>query len=119
MIIVIPTEHHRGLDDKVASHFGRCQTYTFLNKKGEVIEIIENTTEHTGGKGLPPELMKEHGAEVLLCKELGPRAISLCEKLGINVYISKVEKVKDIFNMWQDNKLKKAGLGEACSTHAL
>ena len=58
MKIVIPTNSKIGLNDEIAEHFGRCLTYTFLNEKGEVLEIIENTSEHNGGQGLPPELIK-------------------------------------------------------------
>jgi predicted Fe-Mo cluster-binding NifX family protein len=117
MKIVIPTDGQKGLDETVAQHFGRSLTYTFLNEKGEVVEIIKNTSEHMGGQGLPPELMKQHGADILLCHDLGPRAISLCEELGIGVYTCQAETVKEAFTMWQSNKLKKAGADDACEHH--
>ncbi len=117
MKIVVPTNSKKGLDDKIAEHFGRCLTYTFLNEKGEVIEIIDNISEHMGGTGLPPELMKKHGANVLLCRGLGPRAIDLCKELGIDVYVYQVDTVRDIFELWQSNKLKKAGVEDACEQH--
>lgn len=117
MKIVIPTNSKKGLADEIADHFGRSQTYTFLNEKGEVTEIIDNTSEHMGGNGLPPELMKEYGAEILLCKDIGPRAINLCKELGIDVYVHEAEKVKDIFEFWQNNKIKKAGPEDACRQH--
>ncbi len=117
MKIVIPTDSKKGLDDQIAEHFGRCLTYTFLNEKGEVIEIIDNISEHSGGIGLPPKLMKEHGADVLLCKGIGPRAINLCKELEIDVYVYQVDTVKEIFNLWQNNKLKKAGEEDACEEH--
>ena len=119
MKIVIPTNNKKGLNDKVADHFGRCLTYTFLNEKGKVIEIIDNTSEHMGGNGLPPELMKKHGANVLLCKDLGPRALNLCQKLGIEVYVCGAETVREIFEMWENNKLKKAGTEDVCEQHKL
>jgi len=119
MKIVIPTNTKKGLDDKIAEHFGRCLTYTFLNEKGKVIEVINNISEHMGGTGLPPELMKKHGADVLLCKDLGPRAIDLCKKLGIDVYVYQAETVKDIFELWQNKKLKKAGVEDACEQHKI
>jgi len=103
--IVIPTDDQNGLNEKVAQHFGRCNTYTFLNEKGEVVETIKNTSEHMGGQGLPPELMKQHGADILLCRDLGPKAISLCAELGIDVYACQAETVKEIFDMWRNNKL--------------
>jgi len=117
MKLVIPTNGKKGLDDKIVDHFGRCLTYTFLNEKGEILEIIDNISEHGGGFGLPPELIKKHGANVLLCKDIGPRAINLCQKLGIEVYVYQTETVKDIFELWKNNKLKKAGIEDACEQH--
>jgi len=117
MKIVIPTDNKKGLDNKVAEHFGRCNTYTFLDEKGKVIEIIENTSEHMGGKGLPTELMKEHGANVLLCKGLGPRALNLCEQYRIGVYVCQAETVKEIFELWKNKRIKKASLEDVCEEH--
>lgn len=117
MKIVIPTNNKKGLNDKIAEHFGRCLTYTFLNEKGDVVEIIDNTSEHMGGKGLPPELMKKHGADILLCKDLGPRALNLCQELEIEVYVCQAETVKEIFEMWESNKIKKAGTEDVCEEH--
>lgn len=119
MKIVIPTNNKKGLDDKVGEHFGRCPTYTFIDGKGEVIEIIDNTSEHMGGKGLPPELMKKHGADILLCRELGPRALNLCRALGMEVYVCQAETVKEIFKMWENGEIKKAGAGDVCKQHKL
>jgi len=117
MRLVIPTNSKEGLNDKIAEHFGRCFTYTFLNEKGEVIEIIDNTSEHMGGTGLPPELMKKHRADVLLCRDIGPRAIDLCKKLGIDVYVYQAKTVEEFFQLWQNNKLKKANAEDACEQH--
>jgi len=120
MKIIIPTDDKKGLDGKIAKHFGRCLTYTFLNEKGKVTEIIDNTSEHMGGAGLPPELMKKHGADILLCQDLGLRAIALCQKLKIKVYYIKKEQantVKEAFQLWQKNKLKKASAEDACQKH--
>jgi len=115
--IVIPTNNKKGLDNNVAEHFGRCQTYTFLDEKGKVIKIIDNTSEHMGGLGLPPELMKKHGANILLCGGLGPRALDLCKQFGIEVYVIKAKTVKKIFTIWKSSKIKKAGLDDVCEEH--
>ena len=115
--IAIPTNDKKGLEDTVAEHFGRCLTYTFLNEKGEIVEIIDNTSEDRGGKGLPPELIKKHGADVLLCQDLGPRALNLCQELGIEVYVYQMGTVKEIFKMWKNGKTKKAGTEDVCEEH--
>ncbi len=108
MKIAIPTDGKNGIEDAVAEHFGRCQTYTFLNEKGEVLDIIDNVSEDMGGNGLPPELIKEHGADVLLCKDIGPKAVVLSKKLGIKVYIGQAKTVREIFEIWESGKIKKA-----------
>jgi len=117
MKVVIPTESKKGLDDSVALHFGRCDTYTLLDENGNLLEVIDNTSEHMGGTGLPPELMKKHGADVLLCRGLGPRAIQLCNEFEIDVYVTDAETVKEIFDLWKNKKLKKADLGDVCEEH--
>jgi len=117
--IVVPTDNNKGLEGKVAQHFGRCNTYTFLDDKGQVLEIIKNTSEHMGGTGLPPELMKKHYANILLCQELGPRALNLCAQLGIEVYVCQAKTVRGIFNMWKNHKVKKADLSNICQEHQL
>ena len=114
MKIVIPTDDKKGLDSAVAEHFGRCNTYTFLDENGDVVEIIDNISEHAGGTGLPPELMKKHGADILLCKGLGLKALNLCGQFGIDVYVCPLETVKEIFEMWKNNKIKKADTGDVC-----
>ena len=116
-IIVIPTEDKKGLKALVAEHFGRCQTYTFLDDKGKIIKTIDNTSEHMEGLDFPPELMKKHGAEILLCKDLGSRAYDLCKRLGIEVCIVGTGTVKDVFEMWKNNKYKKAEQEDVCQEH--
>ncbi len=119
MKIVIPTEDKKGINDRIADHFGRCNTYTFLDEKGKVVEIVDNTSEHMGGQGLPPELMKKHKASVLLCRGLGPRALNLCREFDIEVYVNQAETVRDIFEMWKNNKLQKASFEDVCEEHKL
>ena len=119
MKIAIPTDNKKGLNDRVAEHFGRCSTYTFLDEKGEIIEINNNTSKHKGGTGLPPELMKKCGANVLLCKGLGPRALNLCKRFGIDVYVFQAETVKEIFELWKNNRIKKADLEDVCERHRI
>jgi len=117
MRITIPTNGKRGMDEEVAQHFGRCSTYTIIDENGKLLEIIDNTSEHMGGSGLPPELMKKHGTNVLLCRDLGPRAILLCKELKIEVYVGHANTVKEMFDVWKSGSMKKAGIDDACEQH--
>jgi predicted Fe-Mo cluster-binding NifX family protein len=117
MKIVIPTEDKNGLEGKVSEHFGRCHTYTFVDENGTVLEIIPNTSEHMGGVGVPPEIMKQHGADILLCRGLGPRALSLCKQLGIDVYVCQKQTVGEMLSLWKNNTIKKADSNDVCAEH--
>ena len=117
MKIAIPTDEKKGLIDSVAEHFGRCKTYTFLDETGNVVDIIDNTSEHNNGVGLPPELMKKHKANILLCKGIGPRALSLCSEYNIDVYVYPAKKVEELFDLWKNNRIKKANSNDVCKEH--
>jgi len=119
MKITIPTNGSRGMDEEVAQHFGRCKTYTVLDENGNIVEIFENTSEHMGGSGLPPELMKKHGTNILLCRDIGPRALMLCNELGIEVFIGDADTVREMFKIWKESKLKKADINDTCKQHGL
>jgi predicted Fe-Mo cluster-binding NifX family protein len=117
MKLVIPSDTTVGLDSSVAQHFGRCVAFTFLDGEGKLIEIIDNTSQHRGGKGLPPELMKQHGADILLCSDLGPSALDMCTTFGITVYVGHAATVRHMFEQWKQGRLTKAGPQDACSDH--
>lgn len=118
MKIVVPTCNKNGLDAEISEHLGRSNTFTFLNEKGEVLKIIDNISDHFGGTGTPPELIKKHGADILLCKGLGPRAFDLCKSQGIEIYVCQgAQTVKEIFNKWNTKKIKKADSQDICHEH--
>lgn len=114
MKIAIPTD-----DGKiVAGHFGRCVSYACFDEGGKALEEIKNTSEHMGGQGLPPELLKNNNVDVLLCRDLGPNAIHLCKSNGIKVYKNvEAETISDLFKLWQDGKLVETALSDGCESH--
>jgi predicted Fe-Mo cluster-binding NifX family protein len=117
MKIAVPTERDGGLDDSVSAHFGRCSTYTFIDGKGKVIGIMKNDQGHMGGTCSLPRTIKDAGADILLCRDLGPKALRLCEEIGIDVYVSKARTVREIFELWKGNKIEKASEDNICKGH--
>ena len=117
MRIAVPTEGKRGKDERVAEHFGRCETFTVFDDKGNFQEVIENTSQHQGGQGMPPELLKSHQIDILVCKGLGPNAIQLCEALGVEVYLADAEGAQQMVAAWAGKKAKKASRDDGCQDH--
>jgi predicted Fe-Mo cluster-binding NifX family protein len=80
--------------------------------------VIQNTSDHMGGHGHPPELMAKEGVNIMVCRGLGRRAITMFEELGIDVYIGASGTVKNAVDAFRQNKLQRAGIGDACGRHA-
>jgi len=118
MKICIPTLGEKGLDNVVGEHFGRVPTYTIVDLETNTVKVISNTSEHMGGRGYPPEIMAKEGVNVMACRGLGRRAIMMFEELGIDVYIGASGTVKDVIEAFKQDKLQKAGTGDACGQHA-
>jgi predicted Fe-Mo cluster-binding NifX family protein len=117
MKIAIPTDGNR-LEDMVAQHFGRCENYLLLDENGRLSRILKNTSEHMGGTGLPPELLKKNGADVLICAGLGPRAIELSAQVGLKVFTGPPVSASELFSMWKSGKLREATAESACKHHS-
>ena len=115
--VCIPTNGSGGLDDFVSPHFGRAASYTIVEPESMECETIPNTSEHMGGIGKPPELIAKTGAHVLICSNLGPRAIEMFQDSGIEVFSGAEGTVRDVIEGWKAGKLTHASKENACEEH--
>ncbi|ODS35652.1 MAG: dinitrogenase iron-molybdenum cofactor biosynthesis protein [Candidatus Altiarchaeales archaeon WOR_SM1_86-2] len=117
MKIAVPTMGRNGLDDEVSPHFGRAPTFTIADTEKNEVKVIDNTSQHMGGQGYPPEIMRGEGVEVMLCSGLGPRAVTMFENFGIDVFVGAAGTVKDAIATWKEGKLPEATDANACREH--
>ncbi len=118
MKIGIPSMGQKGLDDQVGEHFGRVPTYTIVDLDNDEVKVVENTSHHTGGSGDPPQIMKQEGVDVMVCRGLGRRAIDLFQQLGIDVYIGATGSVRDTVEAFKNGQLQQATMTDGCQQHA-
>jgi len=118
MRLGIPTMGNSGFNEEICPHFGRAPNFTIVDTDLNEVEIVPNTSDHMGGSGKPPELMSENDVDVMLCSNLGPRAIDMFEKVGIEVYIGAGETVEEAIEDWKSGKLDEATDREACQQHS-
>ncbi len=118
MIVAVPTNGKKGLDEQVGEHFGRVPTYTLVDTEKGGARVIVNTSEHMGGVGMPPELLAKEGANVLVCQGLGRRAIQMFDERGIEVYVGASGTVQMAIEAWRAGKLAKASESSGCEQHA-
>ena len=116
--LCIPTAGRGGLEDTVGEHFGRVPTFTLVDSETGAIEILDNTSEHMGGAGLPAELLARAGVDVVLCSGLGRRAIQLLSDAGVSVCSGMTGRVAEVVAAWKGGDLSEAGESDACTRHA-
>lgn len=114
MRVCVPSAGPGGLDDRVGEHFGRVPTYTVYDTETGQVEVIDNTSEHMGGTGLPGELLAQVGVDVVICAGLGRRAIDLLSRHGIEVCTGASGTVREAIQAWQEGRLSGA---DACQRH--
>lgn len=116
--VCIPTASSGGLNDRVGEHFGRVPTYTIYDSETEQVEIVGNTSEHMGGRGLPGAILAELGIDVLLCSGLGRRAIGILSEKGIEIHTGFTGTAKEALTAWKGGGLSRASEDDACQKHA-
>lgn len=116
--LCVPTGGAGGLDDLVGEHFGRVPTFTLVDSETGDVEVLDNSSEHMGGAGLPADLLVQAGAEVILCQGLGRRAIQLLSDAGVSVCTGVSGSVSEVVAAWKGGALAEAGESDACARHA-
>ncbi len=119
MKICFPTDGNGGLDDEVGFHFGRVPTYTIYDDESDNVEVISNESNHRGGSGLPADLLAKEGVDVMVCGDLGRKALGLFDDHCIDVYTGySGKKVGEALTEWQEGDSAPASEGEGCQEHA-
>ncbi|WP_406659901.1 NifB/NifX family molybdenum-iron cluster-binding protein [Methanolobus sp. ZRKC3] len=118
MKVSVPSMGSSGLEDTVCQHFGTSPYYTVFDTETEAVVVIENTSDHKGGVGHPPELISKAGVNVMLCGGLGKKAVQMLQELGIDVFVGASGSVKDTIDAWQSEKLAPATKDTDCSSHS-
>lgn len=114
MKVAFPTVGRNGMDDEIAEHFGRAPTYTIIDLENNEVKVVENTSEHMGGYGSPPELLAKEKVDVLICGGIGRKALSRFQEYKIKVFIAEARKIKDVLQDFLDGRLAEASLENGC-----
>jgi predicted Fe-Mo cluster-binding NifX family protein len=105
MIVAIPTNGSKGLDDQLFGHFGKAPTFTIANLVTGGLTVIDNTSDHMGGRGSPPDLIKSTGADTVVVGHLGEKAAQRCTELGMTVLCGAKGSVAEVLEQLRSGKL--------------
>ena len=109
--IGIPSINEGGLLSEISMHFGRTPYFTIIkyeNDEIKEINTIELIGKHIGGSKTPAEIILNSGVDVLICGNLGSKAVSMLQDSGMEVYSGASGKVQDAFKAWKTGMLQLA-----------
>ena len=99
------------INSHVADVFGRCSDFIITEIQNQEIketEIIENENiSQTSGAGISvAKLMAEKDINIVITKNIGPRAMDILKQFSIEVYFGD-GVIKEVLQEFIDGKLKK------------
>jgi len=114
--IAIPVEDANGLNARLSQHFGRAPYFAVveLDENGKVLnlQMVPNKSEHFGGMGKPPEILKGLRPNAVITYGMGPRALNMFQSTNIAVLQTNKYFVKDVIEAYNRDELVE--LTEGC-----
>lgn len=101
--IAVAAEGTAGLDSAVSAHFGRCAAYILVTTRdGEILshETVENPHCEQHVPGAVPQFLAGLKPDVVLAGGMGPRAVTMLNKFGIEVTTGITGSVADGVATW-------------------
>jgi len=118
VVVCVPSLDQGGLKGDISQHFGKTPYFVLIKWEDDQIksyEIIDSKAKHVGGNMTPGEFIAGSGANTLLCGNLGPKAVQMLQRAGIEVYVGASGTVIEALQSWEEGKLKLASADDACS----
>ena len=115
MKVFIPTEKYEGLQSQVFDHFGRSPYFIIYDTGKDAVDVIVSMNKFLPyDKCSPLRLINEHACDVVLCKNIGLKALIELSELGIKVYKSKGSSLKDVLDEYKSNQWGNITILDSC-----
>jgi predicted Fe-Mo cluster-binding NifX family protein len=110
--IMMPVEDEKGLEAKVAHHFGMAPYFAIVefdeNQKTSKVKIEPNRSEHMGGTpGHSHESFLAMKPGIVIAYSMGPGAMNTFLDAGITVLEATASTVEGNIESFKEGKLKK------------
>jgi predicted Fe-Mo cluster-binding NifX family protein len=102
-VIAIAAEDDRGLEGEVSGHFGRCPFYVLVEAEGDRVlgsRVVANSHFGEHQPGVMPRFIRDLGADVIIAGGMGPRAIDMFHRFGIDVATGAVGMVGNVLKAY-------------------
>lgn len=114
-VIVPVREDQKGLDAKIAEHFGRapCFVVVDFDENGEVSDFktVANVGEHAGGAGQAHDHILELKPNALIVYGMGPRGLNTFQSAGVAVLKANASTVSEVIAAYKEDSLQELTVG--------
>ncbi len=119
MIYLIPLENNLGSGSRLSTHFGRARYYAMLAYEDRTstlkVEVKQSPNLIHGGTCGAADIVKRLGADAVIVKGIGLRAVQLLQSLGIKVYKTESETLDQVIKEVREGRLTPITESEACA----
>ncbi|ABR30467.1 dinitrogenase iron-molybdenum cofactor biosynthesis protein [Thermosipho melanesiensis] len=105
MVIAVPIIENNGENSVISEHFGHAPYFAFFDTEKQQLIIEENPLEEHNPGDIPNYIYSK-GANVLIVRGIGQRAIQHFQQLGIEVIRGASGTVKELIQLYLENNLK-------------
>jgi predicted Fe-Mo cluster-binding NifX family protein len=113
MKIVVPLLEKKGRGSMISMHFGRAPYFAVYSTDKDSLEIVDNRSRHSGGRGTLAREILQHRPDVVFVLDLGPKAIELFGMAGVGIrtgdFKTLAQVIENIYNLKE--------LEEGCKEH--
>lgn len=108
MRLAFSSQDDKGLDSRIAPHFGRCPYFILVDLDGEEIKTVSGITnpfypDHE--PGMVPNFIREQEADIMISGGMGGRAIAFFREFGIQTATGAAGTVQDGVALYLGGKL--------------
>jgi predicted Fe-Mo cluster-binding NifX family protein len=118
MKLCIPSLDGKGLESLMCDHFGSAPFFTLYDTENRQIAAVSNMNDHhEHGTCMPVDAIKAHGADAVLCRGMGLRAVNLLLEAGVKAFIVDASTIAEAVRKFDAKEVRTLDAGNACQRH--
>ena len=97
--VAVPLEENKGLESRIAEHFGHAPYFAIaeVSRQGyRLLEILENPMASEHGPGQLPRWLASLGVDTLVARGMGWRAVQYFNEMGVQVYRGATGTLREV-----------------------
>jgi len=105
------TSSGRDLESEVDPRFGRASYFILVDSESMAFDVVENSQNFNAPQGAgiqAAQIVADHGADVVISGNCGPKAYKTLSAAGIQVMVSVAGTVKEAVEGYRTGKLETA-----------